>query len=67
GLWYLAEFEDGAFTVNRDPGEFEADGAKWGSVEHYLRRQSRFKALDDDEIRSIEAQRDATWERLRAF
>lgn len=67
GLWYLAEYEDGIFTVNRDPGEFENDGNVWGSVEHYLRRQSRFKALDDAEIRQIEAQRDITWKRLRAL
>ena len=67
GLWFLAEYEAGAFTVNRDPGAFESDPGAWGSVEHYLRRQSRFKALTDDEVESVKAQRDATWEKLRAL
>ena len=60
GLWYLAEYEDGEFTLNRDPKEFT-------SVEHYLRRQSRFRALTDDEVKLVEQGRDATWERLRAL
>ena len=67
GLWFLAEYEAGTFTVNRDPGAFESDPGAWGSVEHYLRRQSRFKALTDDEVESVKAQRDATWEKLRGL
>lgn len=67
GLWYLAEYEDGAFKLNKDPKSFEDDPQKWGSAEHYLRRQSRFRALDDDDIAVVKAQRDATWERLRAL
>ena len=66
GLWYLAEYEGsqlsgvpgGRFKLNRDPGEF-------ASVESYLRRQARFKALTDDEVRLIEAGRDAAWEAMR--
>ena len=67
GLWFLAEYEAGTFTVNRDPGAFESDPGAWGSVEHYLRRQPRFKALTDDEVESVKAQRDATWEKLRGL
>lgn len=66
GLWYLAEYEDGAFKLDRDPKSFEEDGSKWGSVNHYLRRQSRFKALSDEEVAQVIAQRDETWARLRA-
>ena len=67
GLWFLAEYEDGAFALNRDPEAFEDDPTAWGSVEHYLRRQSRFKALTEEEVESVKAQRDATWEKLRAL
>ena len=67
GLWYLAEYEGGAFTLNRNPGSFEGDPEAWGSVEHYLRRQARFKALTDEEVQVVKSQRDATWERLRKW
>ena len=58
GLWYLAEFENGKFTVNRDPKEF-------ASVEDYLKKQSRFANLDDHDLERIIAERDATWQRIR--
>lgn len=67
GMWYLAEFESGALTLNKDPKTFEQDPREWGSVEHYLRRQGRFRALDSDDIAQVKAQRDATWERLRTL
>lgn len=68
GLWYLAEYEGpalaegcpgGRVTLNRNPKQF-------ASVEDYLRRQGRFRALDDDEIASVIAGRDAKWEYLRS-
>lgn len=67
GLWYLAEFEGsalsgvpgGVFKLNRNPKEF-------ASVEAYLKRQGRFRALDEQEIAEIEAARDAAWETMRA-
>lgn len=59
GLWYLAEWEDGRFTLNRDPKEF-------APVEPYLRAQSRFRALSADDIAHIEQHRDAFWESLRS-
>ena len=58
GLWYLAEFENGRFTINRDPKEFS-------SVEDYLKKQSRFTNLDDHDLERIIAERDATWQRIR--
>lgn len=66
GLWYLAEYEGqrqcgvpgGKFTLNRNPKEFT-------SVESYLRRQTRFRALDDSDINAVVAGRDAKWEVMR--
>lgn len=66
GLWYLAEYEGpelsgragGQFKLNRDPGDFE-------DVEAYLRRQSRFRALDEEDVATIVAARDAKWEVMR--
>lgn len=66
GLWYLAEYEGeqvsqqagGRFTLNRNPSEF-------ASVEAYLRRQGRFKALSDADIASVERGRDAKWQVIR--
>ena len=66
GLWYLAEYEGpdvcgipgGRYTLSRNPKTFT-------SVEDYLRKQSRFRALDDADIASIVAGRDAKWEAMR--
>jgi len=38
GLWYLAEYENNEFTLNKNPKEFTP-------VEEYLKKQSRFKHL----------------------
>lgn len=58
GLWYLAEYENGEYTLNRDPKAF-SDAA------HYLKRQSRFSHLTEEEIEWIVTSRDAKWEQLR--
>lgn len=66
GLWYLAEYEDegqcgvpgGKFTLNRNPREF-------ASVETYLRHQTRFKALTEQDIDAVTSGRDAKWEVMR--
>ena len=66
GLWYLAEYEGfdvcgrpgGRFSLNRNPRQF-------ASVEHYLRRQARFRALDEADLSAIIAGRDAQWELMR--
>jgi pyruvate ferredoxin oxidoreductase beta subunit len=74
GLWYLAEYEgpsvagtpQGSFHLTRKPKSFASDPQAYGSVEHYLRRQSRFRALTEGEIASVVAGRDAKWEAMRA-
>ncbi|MDO4175994.1 MAG: thiamine pyrophosphate-dependent enzyme [Bacillota bacterium] len=58
GLWYLAEYEDGEFKLNKDVKEFK-------SVADYLGKQNRFKHMNEESIALIEAQRDRTWARIR--
>ena len=58
GLWYLAEYENGSFTLNHEPKEFL-------SVEEYLKKQSRFRHLTDEDIEIIKQSRDAKWEYIR--
>lgn len=58
GLWYLAEFENGEFTLNKNPKEF-------ASVENYLMAQSRFKHLQEEDIEVIKNHRDAKWAKMR--
>ena len=59
GLWYLAEYENGSFTLNRAPKEL-------APVENYLSGQGRFKQLSEDDFAVVEAQRDAQWRKIRA-
>lgn len=58
GLWYLAEYENHTFKINRDPKDFT-------SVEAYLRKQARFKHLTDEDIAVITDSRDKKWEFIR--
>lgn len=58
GLWYLAEYENGEFTLNRNPKEF-------ASVEGYLMAQSRFKHLEAKDIEVIKNHRDKKWAKMR--
>ncbi|HEX2927047.1 MAG TPA: thiamine pyrophosphate-dependent enzyme [Ruminiclostridium sp.] len=51
GLWYLAEYEDGEFKLNKDIKEFT-------SIRDYLKKQGRFKHLTDEDINIIQKQRD---------
>ena len=55
GLWYLAEYENGSFTLNHEPKEFS-------DVSEYLRKQSRFRHLTDEDIEIIKQSRDKKWE-----
>ncbi len=57
GLWYLAEYENGDFKVNRRPKEFT-------SVVHYIKRQGRFKHLTEEEVKLIETQRNSKWNKI---
>ena len=54
GLWYLAEYENGAFTLNHKPKNFT-------SVEAYLKKQGRFQHLDLDDIKTVIESRDKKW------
>lgn len=58
GLWRLAECEGGVVTVNRDPRK---KAGEFAPVEHYLKSQRRFKHMSDEDIRLVEAHRDAQW------
>jgi pyruvate ferredoxin oxidoreductase beta subunit len=58
GLWYLAEYENQTFKLNKNPKEFEA-------VEDYLLPQGRFKHLKDEDIEIIKKHRDHKWEKMR--
>lgn len=58
GLWFLAEYENHKFTLNKDPKEFT-------SVADYIKSQGRFKHLTDQDITNIETSRDSYWQRIR--
>lgn len=58
GLWYLAEYEDGKFKINLDRKEFT-------SVSEYIKKQSRFKHLSDEDIAIITEIRNKKWEKIR--
>lgn len=57
GLWYLAEFENGEYKLNYHPKEFT-------DIESYLKKQSRFRHLNDEDIETIKRSRDAKWEAI---
>lgn len=57
GLWYLAEYENEEFILNYKPTEFT-------DIETYLRKQSRFAQLTDEDIRTVKASRDKKWESI---
>lgn len=58
GLWFLAEYENNEYKINRQIKEFTA-------VKDYLKKQSRFKHLTDEDIKIIEEQRDKKWADLK--
>ncbi len=58
GLWYLAEYENGEFNLNKNPEEFS-------SIEEYLKKQGRFKHLKEKDIEILTKNRDQKWESMR--
>lgn len=58
GLWFLAEYENGEFTVNKNPEKFTP-------VKDYLKKQGRFSHLTEEDIEIITEQRDAKWQKIR--
>lgn len=59
GLWYLAEYENGEYMLNKNPKEFS-------SVKDYLMKQGRFSHLDDNDIDFITESRNKKWEKMRS-
>ncbi|MCR5017013.1 MAG: pyruvate synthase subunit beta [Ruminococcus sp.] len=59
GLWYLAEYENGEFTLNHKPKDFT-------DVAAYLKKQGRFKHLTDEDIQEIIDSRDKKWEKINS-
>ena len=58
GLWYLAEYENGEFTLTHQPKQL-SDPAD------YLKRQARFRHLTEEDIELIRQSRDLKWESIR--
>lgn len=58
GLWYLAEYENGEFKLNRNPNSFTP-------IEEYVKKQGRFKHLKDRDIEVITMHRDQKWQKMR--
>lgn len=58
GLWYLAEYENGEFHLNRDPENFT-------DCKEYIRKQGRFKHLTEEDLNVIEESRNRKWEFIR--
>lgn len=58
GLWFLAEYENGQYKLNKDIKEFS-------SIKEYLKKQKRFKHLNDEDIKIIEDIRNKKWKDLR--
>lgn len=58
GLWYLAEYENGEFTLNKNPKEFT-------SVKEYLQKQGRFSHLDENDFEVIIKERDKKWNKIK--
>lgn len=58
GLWYLAEYDDGEFYLNKDIPTF-------ASVEEYIKSQGRFAHLTEEDIRYIMSSRDKKWQFIR--
>jgi len=58
GLWYLAEYEDEQFRLNRNPKEFTP-------IQSYLEKQARFRHLLPEDVEHITRERDRRWARIR--
>ncbi|MFO7862900.1 MAG: thiamine pyrophosphate-dependent enzyme [Salinivirgaceae bacterium] len=58
GLFFLAEYENGSFKLNKNPKAFK-------DIPTYLQKQGRFKHLKEEDYKLIEEHRDMKWERMR--
>jgi pyruvate ferredoxin oxidoreductase beta subunit len=57
GMWYLAEYENSEFKINRKPKKLD-------KLKDHLIKQGRFRHLTDESIKIIETDRDQRWERM---
>ncbi len=55
GLWYLAEYENGEFNLNKSISEFKP-------ITDYFQKQNRFKHITDTDVKHIKNMRDRKWE-----
>lgn len=60
GLWYLAEFENSEFKLNKRPKEFT-------SIDSYIKRQGRFKHMTDEDIENVVKARDQKWNFINKY
>ncbi|MDD6068858.1 MAG: thiamine pyrophosphate-dependent enzyme [Succinivibrio sp.] len=60
GLWYLAEFENGEFKLNKRPKEFTR-------IYSYIKRQGRFKHMTDEDIENVVKARDQKWNFINKY
>ena len=60
GLWYLAEFENGEFKLNKRPKEFT-------SIDSYIKRQGRFKHMTDEDIENVVKASDQKWNFINKY
>ncbi len=60
GLWYLAEFENGEFKLNKRPKEFT-------TIDSYIKRQGRFKHMTDEDIENVVKARDQKWNFINKY
>lgn len=60
GLWYLAEFENGEFKLNKRPKEFTR-------IDSYIKRQGRFKHMTDEDIENVVKARDQKWNFINKY
>ena len=57
GLWYLAEYENGEFILNKNPKTFS-------DCKEYIKKQGRFKHLTEEDLLIIEENRNLKWEQI---
>jgi pyruvate ferredoxin oxidoreductase beta subunit/2-oxoisovalerate ferredoxin oxidoreductase beta subunit len=59
GIFTLMEYEDGVFTINREP--------RFTPIRDYLKIQGRFRHLTDEQVATIEQWVKSKWERDHAL
>nr|WP_083805484.1 thiamine pyrophosphate-dependent enzyme [Vulcanisaeta moutnovskia] len=63
GLWPLFEIENGKFRLTSTSARIASGEIKRKPVKEYIRRQTRFKHLTDEDIEYIQRKVDEMWEK----